>query len=143
LFLFTMGAQAQNARPLIMEGKETLFQRVIAIPGAVLREAATHTAAEAADVAPFTVFYVYERSTEAASDQWLRVGYDSDGSTDGWLAAESAIDWNQALTVSFKDPARTPRVPLFGDRDSLRALVIDQDADAYEALRSKAAEGDS
>lgn len=143
LFLFTMGAQAQNARPLIMEGKETLFQRVIAIPGAVLREAATHTAAEAADVAPFTVFYVYERSTEAASDQWLRVGYDSDGSTDGWLAAESAIDWNQALTVSFKDPARTPRVPLFGDRDSLRALVIDQDADAYEALRNKAAEGDS
>src|SRR5690606_4060156 len=76
------------------------------------------------------------------SGEWLQVGYDSDGSTDGWLVAESAIDWNQALTVSFKDPARNPRVPLFGDRESLKALVENQDADAYEALRSKAAEGD-
>lgn len=140
--LLAMSLQAQTALPLIMEGKQTLFQRVIAIPGAVLREDATSTARSVVDVPPFTVFYVYDRRTDDESGEWLQVGYDSDGSTDGWLVAGSAIDWNQALTVSFKDPAKAPRVPLFGDRNSLKALVDTQDAGAYEALRSKAAEGD-
>jgi serine/threonine-protein kinase PpkA len=141
LLLLVISVQAQNVRPLLMEGKETLFQRVIAIPGAVLRDDANNTAGSVADVSPFTVFYVYDRRTNEAGE-WLQVGYDSDGSTDGWLVAESAIDWNQALTVSFKDPAKTPRVPLFGDRDSLKALVEKQDAGTYETLRGKAAEGD-
>ncbi len=139
--LLAASLQAQNARPLIMEGKETLFQRVIAIPGAVLRENSGNAAAVLADISPFTVFYVYEREA-SESGEWLRVGYDSDGSVDGWLAAGSAINWNQALTVSFKDPAKVARVPLFGDRDSLKALVEKQNARTYESLRKKAAEGD-
>jgi hypothetical protein len=141
LLLLAISVQAQNARPLIMQGKETLFQRVIAIPGAVLRDDAANTAKSVADVSPFSVFYVYDRR-ETESGEWLQVGYDSDGSSDGWLASGSAIDWNQALTVSFKDPAKSARVPLFGDRDSLKALVEKQDASGYEALRQQAAAGD-
>ncbi len=141
LLVFTFSLQAQTIRPLIMEGKETLFQRVIAIPGSVLRDQGSTAATVVADVSPFTVFYVYERAA-TESGEWLQVGYDSDGTTVGWLAAGSAIDWNQALTVSFKDPTKVARVPLFGDRDSLKALVEKQDARAYEALRKKAAEGD-
>ncbi|MDZ4729515.1 MAG: vWA domain-containing protein [Xanthomonadales bacterium] len=141
LCLFTASLQAQSARPLIMQDKETLFQRVIAIPGAVLRDSGGNAATVVADISPFTVFYVYERIT-TESGEWLQVGYDSDGSIDGWLAGGSSIDWNQALTVSFKDPAKVARVPLFGDRDSLKALVEKQDARGYEALRKKAAEGD-
>lgn len=143
LLVFSAGtAQAQNPRPLIMPGKETLFQRVIAIPGAELRDGASHESPTVAEVAPFTVFYVYARES-AASGEWLQVGYDSDGTTDGWLDSGSAIDWNQALTVSFKDPAKVARVPLFGDRDSLRSLVDRQDARTYQALREKAAAGDA
>jgi len=141
LMLLTTSVVAQNVRPLIMEGKQTLFQRVIAIPGANLRVSPGNMAASAGDVAPFTVFYVYDRISNE-SGNWLQLGYDSDGSTDGWLAADSAIDWNQALTVSFKDPVKFSRVPLFGDRDSLKSLVETQDARGYEALRNKAAEGD-
>ncbi|HET6566308.1 MAG TPA: vWA domain-containing protein [Xanthomonadales bacterium] len=141
LSLIAASVQAQNPRPLIMQGKETLFQRVIAIPGTVLREKAGHASKSIADVSPFTVFYVYERQ-ELESGTWLQVGYDSDGSVDGWVDAGSAIDWNQALTVSFKDPAKVARVPLFGSRDALRALVDKQDRSTYEALREKAAAGD-
>jgi hypothetical protein len=141
LSLCLVSVQAQNVRPLIMEGKETLFQRVIAIPGAVLRENGGNASPVLADVSPFAVFYVYERISNE-SGQWLRVGYDSDGSIDGWLTAGSAIDWNQSLTVSFKDPAKVARVPLFGDRDALKSLVARQDARGYEALRRKAADGD-
>jgi len=141
LGLFAASIQAQGQRPLIMQGKETLFQRVIAIPGAILRESPGNMAASAGDLAPFSVFYVYDRINNESGD-WLQVGYDSDGSLDGWLAANSAIDWKQALTVSFKDPAKISRVPLFGDRDSLKNLVEKQDARTYETLRSKAAEGD-
>ncbi len=141
LLMFSAAIAAQTVRPLIMQGKETLFQRVIAIPGATLREQAGNTSNSLGDVSPFTVFYVYQRINNE-SGGWLQVGYDSDGSIDGWLAANSAIDWNQALTVSFKDPAKVSRVPLFGDRDSLKNLVEKQDARTYESLRSKAAKGD-
>jgi serine/threonine-protein kinase PpkA len=141
LLSLTSVAWAQNPRPLIMQGKETLYQRVIAIPGAILLEQDSMTADTAGEVAPFAVFYVYQRTSNEFGD-WLEVGYDSDGSIDGWLPAQSAIDWNQALTVSFKDPAKSAQVPLFGDRDSLKALVDKQDARAYEALRRKAAQGD-
>ncbi len=140
--LSAAAVQAQNPRPLIMPGKETLFQRVIAIPGSELRQDAEPDSAVVAEVSPFTVFYVYARESSESGD-WLQVGYDSDGSTDGWLASGSAIDWNQALTVSFKDPAKVARVPLFGDRDSLRNLVDRQDGGAYQALREKAAAGDA
>jgi serine/threonine-protein kinase PpkA len=139
--LHVSSLQAQNQRPLIMQGKETLFQRVIAIPGTILRETAGHAAKPVSDVSPFTVFYVYERQ-ELDSGEWLQVGYDSDGTVDGWLASGSAIAWNQALTVSFKDPAKVARVPLFGDRDAIRNLVDKQDAGTYQALREKAAAGD-
>jgi serine/threonine-protein kinase PpkA len=141
LVLVTSVAWAQNQRPLIMQGKETLFQRVIAIPGAILLEQDSMTADTASEVAPFAVFYVYQRTSNEFGD-WLEVGYDSDGSIDGWLPVQSAIDWNQALTVSFKDPAKSAQVPLFGDRDSLKTLVDKQDARGYAALRRKAAEGD-
>jgi len=141
LLIFSAGIAAQNTRPLIMEGKETLYQRVIAIPGATLREDAGEASATLAEISPFTVFYVYQR-VDNESGEWLQVGYDSDGTINGWLAAGSAINWNQALTVSFKDPAKTSRVPLFGDRNSLKKLVEEQDAQGYDILRNKAAAGD-
>ncbi|MDR1040460.1 MAG: hypothetical protein LBR80_09910, partial [Deltaproteobacteria bacterium] len=54
------GALAQDAaRPLIMEGKKTLYQRVISHPGALVRE--SPDGAPGQPVKPFTVLYVYER----------------------------------------------------------------------------------
>jgi serine/threonine-protein kinase PpkA len=135
------GAFAQQNRPLTLEGKRALYQRVIAVPGAAVTDTAGGAAASAQPVTPFTVFYVYARESVGGRD-WVQVGIDSSGQIDGWLPAEQAIDWRQTLTVGFKDTAQQPRVLLFEDRDALRTIVDANDAQAYAELRERAIAGD-
>ena len=134
-------AAAQSARPLTVEGKRALYQRVIAVPGAGLVESAGDTSGPVQPVTPFTVFYVYARENTGGA-QWLQVGLDSAGDLRGWLPAEQAVEWRQTLTVGFKDPERQPRVLLFEERDALNALADQNDVAAYEALRERAVQGD-
>ena len=131
--------QAASERPLLMPGKKALFQRVIAVPGAAL--AATRGGEADTPVTPFSVFYVYARERNGA-DEFLHVGTDSNGTLSGWLSASDAIDWRQTLTVGFKDPANQPRVMLFRNREALRELLAEPDADAWRALRARAEQGD-
>lgn len=134
-------ATAQQNRPLTLEGKRALYQRVIAVPGAALVDAAGAPQAGAQPVTPFSVFYVYGRDT-VDGREWVQVGIDSNGETDGWLPTEQAIAWEQTLTVGFKDTANQPRVLLFEDRDALRSLVDSNDAQTYNSLRERAIQGD-
>lgn len=134
-------ATAQTTRPLTLEGKRALYQRVIAVPGAGLVETAGAPARLAQPITPFTVFYVYARES-IEGREWLRVGLDSIGDIRGWLPANQSVEWRQTLTVGFKDPAKQPRVPLFADRDALKALADRNDAAAYAALRARAVQGD-
>jgi len=134
-------AHAQQNRPLTVEGKRALYQRVIAVPGAQLLDAPGASRAFAQPVTPFTVFYVYDRQTHDGRG-YVQVGLDSNGTIDGWLPAEQAIDWQQTLTVGFKDPAQQPRVLLFHERDALREIIDRNDAARYEALREQAIAGD-
>jgi serine/threonine-protein kinase PpkA len=131
---------AQVTRPLTLEGKRALYQRVIAVPGTRVVPTAGAPAGRTPPVAPFTVFYVYER-TELGGREWLRVGLDSIGDIEGWIPAEQGVEWRQTLTVGFKDPADQPRVPLFADRTELKALAENGDVAAYGALRQQAIAG--
>ncbi len=133
--------EAQVTRPLTLEGKRALYQRVIAVPGAGLVESAGAPMRQAQPVAPFTVFYVYERA-DVDGREWLGVGLDSIGDRRGWLPAEQGVDWRQTLTVGFKDPQDQPRVPLFADRNQLVNLAEGADAETYGALRQRAIDGD-
>lgn len=134
-------ATAQVTRPLTLEGKRALYQRVIAVPGARVVGTAGAPMRRAEPVAPFTVFYVYERAS-VEGREWLRVGLDSTGDIQGWLPAEQGVEWRQTLTVGFKDPADQPRVPLFADRNQLKALAESNDVAAYRELRQRAIDGD-
>ena len=135
LALFSLQALAVE-KPLLMEGKKTLYQRVLSIPDARLHEQPeTGSPSEAA--VPFSVFYVYERN-----NGWLRLGYDSHGRIAGWMPEDQSIVWNQALTVAFKDPQDTQRVMLFRDRDSLKKLIDKDDREAYARLYRAVVEGD-
>ena len=96
-----------NTKPLLMEGKQSLYQRVLSVPDARLYQAADDGAANG-EILPFSVLYVYQRK-----DDWLQVGHDSFGKLAGWIKENDAITWNQALTVSFKDPQDIQRVMLF------------------------------
>ena len=116
------------AKPLLMEGKNTLYQRVLSIPDARLYEIPVGSA-PSSEIVPFSVLYIYEKSSD-----WIKVGYDSYGSTAGWVASDKAIEWNQALTVSFKDPQDIQRVMMFAEKDKLQKLVDDYDKQGYQEL---------
>lgn len=132
-------ASAQVQRPLVQDGKTALYQRVITAPGAML-VADPANPSDTRGVPPFSSFYVYERREDGARP-WVQVGTDSNGTIDGWLDGDEVFDWNQTLTVAFRDPAKQPRTLLFGDRDSLKKIVDEGDAEAYRKLRSKVADG--
>lgn len=122
--------------PLLMEGKNTLYQRVLSTPDARLY-AKPDQSESSSEILPFSVLYVYQKKQD-----WIKVGHASFGETAGWVKQAQTIIWNQALTVSFKDPQDTQRVMLFDSRQSLQALVEDYDKEAYQALYQAAVKGD-
>jgi hypothetical protein len=133
-------ANAQVRRPLIQEGKTALYQRIITSPGAMLVSDLAKPS-ETRGVPPFSTFYVYDRR-DAGARKWVQVGTDSNGTIDGWVDGDQAFDWKQTLTVAFRDPAQHERVLLFGDRDSLKKIIDENDAATYRKLRSDAAKGE-
>src|SRR5262245_21558475 len=88
--------------PLLMEGKKTLFQRVLTRPEAKPYDKPGGTAGNV--LPPMTALYVYARQT-AGGTEWLEVGGGSDGKTIGWLRAEESVPWRQTLTLAFTNPA--------------------------------------
>jgi serine/threonine-protein kinase PpkA len=128
LLILPAGFVAAADKPLLMEGKKSLYQRVLSIPDARLFEIPVKSS-ESSEIVPFSVLYVYEKS-----DDWIKVGYDSFGDSAGWVPREQAIPWNQALTVSFKDPQDIQRVLMFSNKDALQKMVEDYDKVAYQSL---------
>ncbi len=126
---------AGGDRPLLQEGKHTLYQRVLAVPDA--RLAAEPGGEGRTAVVPFTSFYVYARRKHGGTE-WIEVGTDRHGTRTGWLPAASTLEWNHGLTAAFRDPAGHDRVLLFKDRASLRQLVQERDMTEYETLYKQA-----
>ena len=89
----------------------------------------------------FPTFYVYGRR-EAAGQEWLEIGSDSHGKVAGFAPVRQLIPWNQALTVTFKDPASGERVLLFRDRNSLKRLIDQNDLESYKRYYDEAIRGD-
>ena len=137
--MFVSVVYAQVQRPLVQEGKSALYQRVIVTPGAMLISDIARPL-ETRGVPPFSTFYVYDRR-EVDGRQWVQVGTDSNGTIAGWVDGDQAFDWRQTLTVAFRDPAQHERVLLFGNRDSLKKIVDDSDAETYRKLRSDVTKG--
>ena len=128
LLLLPGGALYAATKPLLMEGKKSLYQRVLSIPQARLYEIAAPSS-NSSEIIPFSVLYVYEKGSD-----WIKVGYDSFGDSAGWVRRDQAIVWNQALTVSFKDPQDIQRVMMFANKEDLQQLVDDYDKDGYQNL---------
>lgn len=123
LLLGAAQAQAQSRKPLLMEGKTALYQRVLTRPEATLRSAPREAAAAVgAPLSPFSILYVYERLTSDGPD-WVEVGAGSDGHVQGWLPARDVVDWKQALILTFTNPAGRERVLFFDNRDRLIELL--------------------
>ncbi|HEX5080047.1 MAG TPA: vWA domain-containing protein [Geminicoccaceae bacterium] len=137
LLLVLLGAHAEaQDRPLLVEGKTTLYQRVLARPGAVLHETPGGPTV-ATPVRPFDVFYVFAREGD-----WVETGRAAEGPRLGWLLADKVIDWNQAIVVSFSNPAGRERTLLFQDQKAIVDLLNSEDLVAQvRALREQAIAG--
>ncbi len=103
--------------PLLQEGKNTLYQRVVTHPGAALLNGpADNASVVQKDVKPFSVFYVYARQ-----NGWLQVGPASNQPM-GWIKAEHGTDWPQAMTLVFSERSGRMPVLFFKDEKSLGDL---------------------
>lgn len=107
-------------KPLLQEGKKTLFQRVLTTPGCHLSPAAG--APPGAEQPPFSRFYVYEHA-KAGNADWIEVGPDSFGKTSGWLPAACTVDWKMQLTLAFTNPANRDRLMFFKERGTLEGIL--------------------
>jgi len=141
LLALCMGSSLALAddKPLIQEGKKTLFQRVLTTPGCTLSSSAG--GAPGAAQPPFSRFYVSERA-QAANAEWLKVGPDSFGKTVGWLPAACTTDWKMQLTLAFTNPANRDRLMFFKDRATLEGILDAPDPVSKVApLRAKLKQG--
>ncbi|MEW8382245.1 MAG: VWA domain-containing protein, partial [Candidatus Thiodiazotropha taylori] len=129
---------APQARPLLMEGKQSLYQRVLSKPGAQVFSQVQQGSGSA--TAPFSVYYVYDRIQQQGSD-WIQVGLSRHGTIEGWIPEIDTIPWNQGLTVAFRDPLGSDRVLLFNEKHALKEVIEDQSSDNYRALYTAAETG--
>ena len=121
---------ATAREPRLMEGKRTLYERVLLRPNARLRPTPDASAA-ATPVAPFSAYYVYDRLNRGGVE-WVEVGAGRDGAGTSFITADKTIDWKQSMTLAFQNPAFRmdpdgPRSTLFfGNRDALVDLLHDE-----------------
>lgn len=117
-------AAADPRKPLLMEGKKTLYQRVLTRPGAkAVAEPGAEAAAGADAIAPFSVFYVYGRERKPGQRAMVEIGPTANGKTIGWIDAAHTIDWKQALTLAFSNSAGRKPVIMFRERNDLLQIV--------------------
>lgn len=114
--LVTAEAVAQARQPLLMEGKQTLFQRVLTRPGTALLDKPGGEQVSA--LPPLSIFYVYGRQGEH-----IEVGSNSAGRIAGWVKADQAIDWKQSLVLTFANPAGRDRALFFAGEDAMLDMV--------------------
>jgi hypothetical protein len=131
-------AQVAPRTPLLIEGKQSLFQRVIARPGATLSPRPDGQGAH--PVPGFTVYYVYARPPGGGDAARIEVGRTADGRPEGWLEGAKAIEWKHAMVAAFTNPAgRQPVLFLRSERDERLLMMDSQAGQRARDLRATAA----
>jgi len=115
---------ADADKPLLQEGKKTLFQRVLTTPGCKVGATAGDDKGQLQPA--FSSFYVYEKAN-VSGQSWVKVGPDSYGKTIGWLPQSCTVDWKMQLTLSFTNPANRDRLVFFKDKKSLDDILAAPD----------------
>lgn len=115
----SLPAHAADTKPLLQEGKQTLFQRVLTYPGCQLAA----KAGEAGKEQPaFSRFYVYQREKQG-QEEWLQIGPDSFGHVSGWMKASCTVDWKVQLTLAFTNPAGRHPMLFFKEKSDVESLL--------------------
>ena len=117
-FCFVMSGLASSlaAQPLLMEGTNTVYQRVLTRPAAQLFDGVD--GAMVRQVPAFQPFYVF-----AAVDDWKQVGPSATRPPTGWLKQQDVVDWKQNIVGAFTNRAGRERQLIFDTEDHLRWLL--------------------
>ena len=134
---FSASASAEGSRePLLMEGKTTLYQRVLTTPSCKL-----HAKADASDagkeIAPLSQYYVY--SDTGAT---VEVGADTTGKIAGFLDKSCTVPWKMQLALHFTNSANRNRALIFEQEEGLDNIIDSDDgAQQYKKLYETASQG--
>ena len=117
LMLGPVPASAQEVqRPLLAEGKTSVYQRVLTRPGALLHDAAGGAATRTYPT--FLPLYVY-----GEQPGWFQVGPSVSSGPEGWVEADAVVRWKQNIVAAFTNPAGRKRQILFDSEERLRWLM--------------------
>ena len=108
--------EAQEERPLLIDGTSTLYQRVLTRPGTPRFDAPEGIVQ---DLYPaFQPLYVFGRD-----GSWLQVGGAAGLPAEGWVNENATIDWPYNVVAAFTSTAGRERQLLFSDLASLDGLI--------------------
>ncbi|WP_339948870.1 vWA domain-containing protein [uncultured Albimonas sp.] len=130
--LLAAPAPARAETPLVMEGKETLPQRVLTRTEAARRSAPGET--PGATVPPMVQLFVFERA-EADGEEWLRVAAAEAGDDAFWLPASETIEWRQNIVLIFEQQGGLERLLVFEHPDDLYEVIESERPDELSSTR--------
>ena len=134
LGLLGVASTSLAAEPLLMEGKSTLYQRVLTTPSCVLYPKALGQG-QGRKVPAFSQYYVYEAGVDSTGTPVLTVGPDATGTISGQLDATCTVPWKQQLALLFTNSAQRYRALIFDEESALDAIIDTPDgAEQYRAL---------
>lgn len=105
-----------SERPLLVDGRKTVYQRVLTRPGALSYPAPAAAATKAFPA--FQPLYIY-----AAQPGWFQVGPSISAGPTAWVRADDVVVWKQNIVAAFTNAAGRERQLLFASEAKLRALM--------------------
>lgn len=113
--IFTQAASLD--KPLLMEGKTTLYQRVLSTPSCLLHQKADQSD-KGVVVPAFSQYYVYEDLADV-----YHVGANATGKLDGYLSKACVVPWKQQVALLFTNPADRQRSLIFKEEGGLDQVI--------------------
>ena len=134
-------AAAQSQKPLLIEGKTTLYQKVLTRPGAML-SGSPGAGGQGAPLPPFSILYVYQRLEIQGGSSLLAVGPDARGTISGFVEEAYTVPWRHSMVLAFTPRAGRGQVLFFRDQANLKGWLQRPDlSQAASRIRAAASQG--
>lgn len=125
------------AVPLLMEGKSTLYQRVLTTPDCRLTKTLNGTDGQV--LPAFSQFYVYADENDS-----YKVGSNATGKIEGYLKKSCTVPWRQQLAMLFTNSAGRNRSLIFDEESFVDELLNAEDSGAaYNQIYSQVLKGNT
>ena len=117
----------EKPKPLHIEGKKSLFLRVIARPFSnIYQEKTTESPVVQSNVPALKPFFVYAAPTseeKELEEGWYRVGTNTRGKVLGWMQAKDVLEWKQTMCLVYTHPEGRAPVLMFETKDDVETLM--------------------